>query len=88
MYLSYNENHHLEIILNKRNTMCLILLSFKSHPTYKLIIAANRDEYYDRPTAQATFWEESPDLLAGRDLRAGGTWLGITKKGRTNRCCC
>jgi uncharacterized protein with NRDE domain len=62
--------------------MCLILLSFKSHPTYKLIIAANRDEYYDRPTAQATFWEESPDLLAGRDLRAGGTWIGITKKGR------
>jgi uncharacterized protein with NRDE domain len=62
--------------------MCLILLSLKSHPTYKLIIAANRDEYYDRPTAQATFWEESPELLAGRDLRAGGTWLGITKKGR------
>ncbi len=65
-----------------RKTMCLILLSFKSHPAYKLIIAANRDEYFDRPTAQATFWEERSDLIAGRDLRAGGTWLGITRKGR------
>jgi uncharacterized protein with NRDE domain len=47
-----------------------------------LILAANRDEYYDRPTAPAAFWEEAPGLLAGRDTRAGGTWLGITTKGR------
>lgn len=62
--------------------MCLILLAFKSHPGYKLILAGNRDEYYDRPTAPAAFWEEAPWLLAGRDLRAGGTWFGITTKGR------
>ncbi len=62
--------------------MCLLLLAFNTHPSYKLILAANRDEYYDRPTAPAAFWEDSPQLLAGRDLRAGGTWLGITRNGR------
>lgn len=62
--------------------MCLIILAVKSHPSYKLILAANRDEYYDRPSAPAGLWKESPGLLAGRDLRAGGTWLGITTKGR------
>jgi uncharacterized protein with NRDE domain len=62
--------------------MCLLLLAIKSHPVYKLVIAANRDEYYDRPTAPASFWDDPPDLLAGRDMRAGGTWFGITKKGR------
>jgi len=62
--------------------MCLILLAIQSHPDYKLVIAANRDEFYDRPTAPAVFWDDEPGLLAGRDLRAGGTWLGITTKGR------
>lgn len=62
--------------------MCLIFVALKSHPDHKLIIAANRDEYYDRPTAKASFWDESPGLLAGKDLRGGGTWLGITRSGR------
>jgi len=62
--------------------MCLILLAFQSHPVYKLIIAANRDEFYERPTLPAAFWEDAPDILGGRDLRAGGTWFGITKTGR------
>lgn len=62
--------------------MCLILLAIQSHPDYKMVIAANRDEFYDRPTAPAAFWDDEPGLLAGRDLRAGGTWLGITTKGR------
>ncbi len=62
--------------------MCLILLAIKSHPAYKLVIAANRDEYYDRPTAPAAFWKNSPGIIGGRDLSAGGTWLGITTKGR------
>jgi len=62
--------------------MCLILLSYKTHPHYPLIIAANRDEFYDRPTAPAAFWEDAPTLLAGKDLRGGGTWLGITRDGR------
>ena len=62
--------------------MCLLLLALQAHPVYQLVIATNRDEYYDRPTAPASFWDDRPDLLAGRDLRAGGTWFGITKRGR------
>jgi uncharacterized protein with NRDE domain len=62
--------------------MCLIIFAYKTHPTYPLVLAANRDEYYERPTAPAAFWEDAPSLLAGRDLREGGTWLGVTKKGR------
>jgi len=62
--------------------VCLLFIAYKSHPRYPLILAANRDEFYDRPTKAASFWEERPDLLAGRDLEGGGTWLGITKGGR------
>ena len=62
--------------------MCLILLALDTHPQYSLILAANRDEFYDRPTARAAFWEDAPAVLAGRDLRAGGTWLGIDRTGR------
>jgi uncharacterized protein with NRDE domain len=62
--------------------MCLILLAIRRHPEYKLILVANRDEYYERPSEIPHFWEDVPHLLAGRDLVAGGTWLGITRKGR------
>ena len=62
--------------------MCLILLALDSHPDYSLIVAANRDEFYDRPTAPAAFWSDAPSILAGRDLQAGGTWLGIDRRGR------
>lgn len=62
--------------------MCLILLAYKVHPEYHLILAANRDEFYDRPTLPMAFWEDHPDILAGRDLKGGGTWLGITRSGR------
>jgi uncharacterized protein with NRDE domain len=62
--------------------MCLILLAIQKHADYKLIVAANRDEYYARPSESPHFWEEDPDILAGRDLVAGGTWLGITRQGR------
>ncbi len=62
--------------------MCLILLSYNNHPSYRLILAANRDEFYDRPTAPLGFWDEAPHVLAGRDLKSGGTWLGVTKTGR------
>lgn len=63
--------------------MCLIVFGYKSHPAYKLILAANRDEFYGRPTRKAQFWseEQSPELLAGKDLEAGGTWMGINKNG-------
>jgi len=62
--------------------MCLIVFANNVHPKYKLIFAANRDEFYNRPSEQAEFWKEYPDLLAGKDLQAGGTWLGITKQGK------
>lgn len=62
--------------------MCLILLAHRSHPRYPLIVAANRDEYFARPAASARFWDEAPQVLAGRDLQAGGTWLGMTRTGR------
>ncbi len=62
--------------------MCLILLAIGKHRKYKLILAANRDEYYERPSEPPHFWEEAPYLLAGRDRVALGTWLGITRKGR------
>lgn len=62
--------------------MCLILMAYDVHPEYRLILAANRDEFYERPTRPMGFWEEDPDLLAGRDLRSGGTWMGITASGR------
>jgi uncharacterized protein with NRDE domain len=62
--------------------MCLLLMALDRHSTYPLILLANRDEYYERATASARFWEEAPSVLAGRDLRAGGTWLGITRNGR------
>ncbi len=62
--------------------MCLILLACDVHPEYRLILAANRDEFHDRPTRPMAFWEDHPDILAGRDLKGGGTWLGITRSGR------
>lgn len=62
--------------------MCLIFLACDAHPRYQLILAANRDEFYDRPTELANFWQREPHLLAGRDLVHGGTWLGVTRGGR------
>ena len=62
--------------------MCLILLAQGAHPDYLLVVAANRDEYYERPTAKAAFWQDHPHILAGRDLECMGTWLGITRAGR------
>ena len=62
--------------------MCLIAFAWDMHPKYKLILAANRDEFYHRPTAKAAFWGDHPDLLGGRDLQAGGTWMTISKNGR------
>jgi uncharacterized protein with NRDE domain len=62
--------------------MCLILFAYHSHPVYPLILAANRDEFYQRKTLNAHWWSECPDLLAGRDLEAGGTWMGVTRTGR------
>ena len=62
--------------------MCLILFAHKVHPVYPLVLAANRDEAYSRPTASAAFWNDYPHIYGGRDLEHGGTWLGITRGGR------
>jgi uncharacterized protein with NRDE domain len=62
--------------------MCLILVAWQGHAQYRCVIAANRDETYSRPTAAATWWSSRPPILAGRDLSAGGTWLGLTGTGR------
>jgi uncharacterized protein with NRDE domain len=62
--------------------MCLILFAYEAHTKYRLVVAANRDEFYARPTARAQFWPNAPDVLAGRDLTHGGTWLGVTRGGR------
>ncbi|PLY01318.1 MAG: hypothetical protein C0622_07485 [Desulfuromonas sp.] len=61
--------------------MCLILFAYKYHPDYPLVIAANRDEYFQRPTAAVHWWDTHPGLLAGRDLQGNGTWMGITRSG-------
>ncbi|MFC1829231.1 NRDE family protein [Thermodesulfobacteriota bacterium] len=62
--------------------MCLLLIAYDIHPDYRLVLAANRDEYYDRPTRPLSFWEDEPDILAGRDLKCQGTWLALTRTGR------
>ena len=62
--------------------MCLILFAIDQHPAYRLILAANRDEFYDRPTKSMHIWPDKPGILAGRDLKGGGTWLGITRNQR------
>lgn len=62
--------------------MCLILFAYHVHETYKLIVAANRDEFYMRPTLPVHYWNDYPYLLAGRDLHKMGTWMGVTQAGR------
>ncbi|MFO7845579.1 MAG: NRDE family protein [Balneolaceae bacterium] len=61
--------------------MCLIVFSFRDLPSYPLILAGNRDEFYQRPTKQAHVWDTDPEFVAGKDLEAGGTWLGISQNG-------
>ncbi|WP_334020179.1 NRDE family protein [Alteromonas sp. S015] len=61
--------------------MCILFIANNMRDDYPLIIAANRDEFYARPTAPSTFWENHPHLLAGQDLEANGTWMGVTRNG-------
>ncbi|MCY4039637.1 MAG: NRDE family protein [Gammaproteobacteria bacterium] len=62
--------------------MCLIALAHHAVPDIRLAVLANRDEFHARPTAPADFWPDHPHVLAGRDLEAGGTWMGVTRSGR------
>ena len=62
--------------------MCLMVFAWRSHPDYPLVLAANRDEFYLRRTRPAAWWGQAVSVLAGHDEEAGGTWLGITRRGR------
>jgi uncharacterized protein with NRDE domain len=62
--------------------MCLIVFAWKLIPACPLVLAANRDEFFERPAEPAQWWQDAPDVYAGRDLKAGGTWLGTGKHGR------
>ena len=62
--------------------MCLLILAHQVSSDYPLLVAANRDEFHARPTAASRFWPEYPELLAGQDLLQGGTWMGMTRRGR------
>lgn len=62
--------------------MCLILFAHDTHGAYRLAVGANRDEFHGRPTAAATWWDDAPYVLAGRDLQGGGTWMGVTRDGQ------
>jgi uncharacterized protein with NRDE domain len=62
--------------------MCLIVLAWKVRDDLPLVVAANRDEWRDRPAQAAHWWTDHPGLLAGRDLKAGGTWMGVSRTGR------
>ncbi len=62
--------------------MCLILFAHQAHPDFALVLAANRDEFFARPTSAADYWKDAPGVLGGRDLEKGGTWMGVTRNGR------
>jgi uncharacterized protein with NRDE domain len=62
--------------------MCLILVVWRVHAQYPCVVAANRDEFHARLAAPAGWWPDHPHILAGRDMQAHGTWLGITRAGR------
>jgi len=62
--------------------MCLLVLAWQAHPRYRLVVAANRDEFHERPAAPLAKWPAPDDILAGRDLRARGTWLGLDRRRR------
>jgi uncharacterized protein with NRDE domain len=62
--------------------MCLVVFAWQADPRFPLILAANRDEQHGRPTVPMSWWADRPDVLAGRDLQAGGTWLAVSRRGR------
>ncbi|MFT5520381.1 MAG: hypothetical protein ACI9IA_000973 [Enterobacterales bacterium] len=62
--------------------MCILFLAINQHPDYPMIICANRDEFHQRPTQSAHYWQDKEGILAGRDLQAGGSWLGINRRGQ------
>ena len=62
--------------------MCLILVAHHAHPRYRLVVASNRDEFFQRPTTAADYWPDAPHVLGGRDVEKGGTWMGVDRDAR------
>ena len=62
--------------------MCILFLAINQHHDYPLIVAANRDEYFSRPSDAMHYWADHPNILAGRDQLKGGTWLGVNNDGQ------
>jgi len=62
--------------------MCLVAIAWRAHPRFPLVLAANRDEFHERPTAPAGWWADAPQVLGGRDLVAAGSWLAVSRTGR------
>jgi len=62
--------------------MCLVVIAHDAHRDFPLIVAGNRDEFHGRPTRDAGWWPDAPDIAGGRDLLAGGTWLAVHRSGR------
>ncbi|PJZ86512.1 NRDE family protein [Leptospira harrisiae] len=64
--------------------MCLVVIAYKVHPDYPLVVVSNRDEFFERPTETLHLWDSSPNIIAGKDLKAGGTWLGANSSGKVS----
>ncbi|WP_207764121.1 NRDE family protein [Leptospira meyeri] len=64
--------------------MCLVVIAYRVHPDYPLVIVSNRDEFFERPTTSLHLWDTSPKIIAGKDLKAGGTWLGASSFGKVS----
>ncbi len=62
--------------------MCLVAIAWQAHPRYPLVLLGNRDEFHQRPTVPAGWWPDADHVFGGRDLQAGGSWLGVTRQGR------
>jgi uncharacterized protein with NRDE domain len=62
--------------------MCIVLFAYKVHPGFPLVLAANRDEFFARPSRPAHFWKDAPSVFGGRDMKEGGAWLGVSREGR------
>src|ERR1700759_4677855 len=63
-------------------SMCLILLALRAVPNRQWLLLGNRDEYHGRPSAPAARWNDAPNIIGGRDLEAGGSWLAVSNNGR------
>ncbi len=64
------------------SVVCIVLVAYRTDSSFPLVVAANRDEFFDRPSIPAHFWTDEQNIFAGRDVKGGGTWLGVTRSGR------